>query len=178
MYADKLLGVNGGEGYHLRMKGIPSDLIKYEYYEKIFNDEPFTFDLLSNGHISIYHEHGKVCSRTKMTRTVMSKEAREKKIAEKRARSQSDAASKKQSAKKAKRTLLDELNVDTSEEDEYLPDEQVLMNPPKVQEYYDRRKELHQEIVIGDDGETVLLPASPEEGQDMPINEEEIIDIA
>ena len=178
MYADKLLGVNGGEGYHLRMKGIPSDLIKYEYYEKIFNDEPFTFDLLSNGHISIYHEHGKVCSRSKMTRTVMSKEAREKKIAEKRARSQSDAASKKQSAKKTKRTVLDELNVDTSEEDEYLPDEQVLMNPPKVQEYYDHRKELHQEIVIGDDGETVLLPASPEDGQEIPINEEEIIDIA
>ena len=171
MYADKLVGVNGGSGYHLRMKGIPSDLIKYEYYAKIYNDEPFTFDLLSNGHISLYHEHGKVCSRSVMTRTVMSKEAREKK----RARSQSDAVSNK--AKKAKRTLLDELNVDTSEEDEYLPDEVVLLNPPKVQEYYDTRKQLHQDLVIGDEGDTVLLPAEPPSEQDEPINEENIIDI-
>lgn len=179
MYADKLIGVKGGEGYHLRMKGIPSDLIKFEYYEKIYNDEPFTFDLLSNGHISIYHEHGKVCSRTKMTRTVMTKEAKEKRQAEKRARAQSDSTSKKPAVKKAKKTLLDELNVETSGEDgENLPDEQVLLNPPKVQEYYDCRNELHQDIVIGDDGETVLLPASPEASQEMPINEDEIIDIA
>lgn len=174
MYADKLLGVNGGEGYHLRMKGIPSDLIKYEYYEKIFNDEPFTFDLLSNGHISIYHEHGKVCSRAKMTRTVMTKEAKEKQIVEKRARSLSDAVNKKQSAKKVKRTLLDELNIETSEEDECLPDEQVLLNPPKVQEYHDHHNELQQEIVIGDDGETVLLPKE----QEISIDEDELINIA
>ena len=177
MYADKLLGVNGGEGYHLRMKGIPSDLIKYEYYEKIFNDEPFTFDLLSNGHISIYHEHGKVCSRTKMTRTVMTKEAREKQIAEKRARSQSDATSKKQSAKKAKRTLLDELNVETSEEDEYLSDEQVLLNPPDVQEYYNSRQKGIPITFVDDEGDTVLLPEEPPSEQDEPIDEDAIVDI-
>lgn len=180
MYADRLVGVNGGIDYHLRMKGIPNELIKYEYYEKIYNDIPFTFDLLCNNRVSFYYEHGKVCSRDAMTRTVMTKAAKEKMLAEKgtlkRARSQS-ANGREAARKKAKRTALDELNIDTSEEDEYLPGEQVLLNPPKVQEYYDARKELHQEIVIGDEGDTVLLPLEPPSEQDEPINEDDIIDI-
>ena len=173
MYADKLRGVNGGTGYHLRMKGIPSDLIKYEYYEMIYNDQPFTFDLLSNGHISLYYFQGKVCSRSVMTRTVMTAEAREKKRVKKRQRSNSVSDDSIGSPKRTKVSLLDQLNIDTSEEDEPLPNEEVLLNPPSVQEFYDASDQLRQDIVIGDDGDTVLLPSE----QPSQVNEEEIIDV-
>lgn len=87
VYADALVGSEGSIGYHLRMKGIPTDLLKFEYYEQIYNNEPFTFDLLQKGHISLYYDGGDVCSRRVMTRTIMTKEARE--AIKKRKRSQS-----------------------------------------------------------------------------------------
>ena len=77
MYADKLLGNQGSIGYHQRMKGVPSDLVHWEHYEKIYNDEFVEFDLLENGHVSFFYEGGMVGSRRKMTRQIATKVARE-----------------------------------------------------------------------------------------------------
>ena len=62
-YIDKLKGYgkNGNEvfGYHIRMKGIPTDVVKrkaeienispFELYEKLYNGEILDFNLLDNG---------------------------------------------------------------------------------------------------------------------------------
>ena len=77
MYADKLLGSQGSIGYHQRMKGVPSDLVHWEHYARIYNDEFVEFDLLENGHVSFFYEDGMVGSRRKMTRQIATKTARE-----------------------------------------------------------------------------------------------------
>lgn len=77
MYADKLLGSQGSIGYHQRMKGVPSDLVHWEHYARIYNDEFVEFDLLENGHVSFFYEDGMVGSRRKMTRQIATKAARE-----------------------------------------------------------------------------------------------------
>lgn len=77
MYADKLLGDQGSIGYHQRMKGVPSDLVHWEHYARIYNDEFVEFDLLENGHVSFFYEDGMVGSRRKMTRQIATKAARE-----------------------------------------------------------------------------------------------------
>ena len=77
VYVDKLLGSKGTIGYHMRMKGIPTDLVKFSDYEKIFNGESVTFDLL-NGHTSFFYKDGHVGSRLVMTREIMTRETREK----------------------------------------------------------------------------------------------------
>lgn len=76
IYVDKLLGSKGSIGYHMRMKGIPTDLVKFSDYEKIFNGESVVFDLL-DGHTSFFYKDGHVGSRLVMTREIMTKETRE-----------------------------------------------------------------------------------------------------
>ena len=75
VYADKLVGDKGSVDYHMRLKGIPIDLVKYEDYEKIFNNESITYNLL-DGHTSFFYKNGKVGSRLSMTREIMTKEAK------------------------------------------------------------------------------------------------------
>ena len=70
IYADKLIGTKGSIGYHLRMKGIPTDLVKYEQYKDIYEGRSVKFDLL-NGHIRFYYENGHVKTRHEMTREIM-----------------------------------------------------------------------------------------------------------
>ena len=76
MYADQLIGSQGSVTYHQRMKGVPSDLVKWSDYEKIFNDQFVEFDLLEKGHVSFFYENGQVGSRSKMTRLIATKEAK------------------------------------------------------------------------------------------------------
>lgn len=76
MYADRLIGSEGSIGYHQRMKGIPSDLVHWEHYEKIYNNEFVMFDMLANGHVSFYYENGNVGSLCEMTRQIALREAR------------------------------------------------------------------------------------------------------
>lgn len=76
MYADQLVGSQGSITYHQRMKGVPSDLVKWSDYEKIFNDQFVEFDLLEKGHVSFFYENGQVGSRSKMTRQIATKEAK------------------------------------------------------------------------------------------------------
>ena len=83
MYADRLVGSEGSEGFHMRMKGIPSDLVHFDDYKKIFRNEMVTFDLL-DGHTSFFYKNGHVGSRLEMKRTVMNREAREMQKAKKR----------------------------------------------------------------------------------------------
>ena len=75
MYADHLIGVNGGEGYHQRMKGIPGDLIEWDHYKRLFNGETIEYNLLANGHVSFVIENGTVSSRLEMKREIKVKEA-------------------------------------------------------------------------------------------------------
>lgn len=77
MYADQLVGSQGSICYHQRMKGVPSDLVKWTDYEKIFNDQFVVFDLLENGHVSFFYENGMVGSRRDMKRQIATKEAKE-----------------------------------------------------------------------------------------------------
>lgn len=77
VYADKLLGDKGSIDYHMRMKGVPIDLVKYEDYKKIADGESVTFDLLK-GHTSFFFQNGKVGSRVNMTREIMLRETRDK----------------------------------------------------------------------------------------------------
>ena len=70
IYADKLIGTKGSIGYHLRMKGIPTDLVRYEQYKDIYEGRSVKFDLL-NGHIRFYYENGHVKTRHEMTREIM-----------------------------------------------------------------------------------------------------------
>ena len=77
IYADQLIGTEGSIAYHQRMKGVPSDLVKWIDYEKIYNDEPVIFDLLEGSHVSFFYENGHVGSRRDMKRVISTKEGRE-----------------------------------------------------------------------------------------------------
>ena len=77
VYVDKLLGNKGSIGYHIRMKGIPTSLVKFSDYEKIFDGDSVEFDLLSNGLTSFFYKDGHVGTRRKMTREIMTRETRE-----------------------------------------------------------------------------------------------------
>ena len=69
VYVDKLIGSQGSIGYHIRMKGIPTNLVHFEDYEKIFNGENVEFDLL-NGHTRFYYKDGHVGSRLEFKRKI------------------------------------------------------------------------------------------------------------
>lgn len=75
MYADKLLGKNGGVGFHQRMKGIPSDLIEWDHYRRLYNGDTIEYNLLANGHVSFVIKDGTVASRLEMKREIKVKEA-------------------------------------------------------------------------------------------------------
>lgn len=75
VYADRLVGDRGSIGFHMRMKGIVSSLVKWEDYVKFFNNEPVTYEL-ALGKLLFEYENGQVCTKTSMIRTVMSRECR------------------------------------------------------------------------------------------------------
>lgn len=77
VYADQLIGNKGSIDYHMRLKGIPIDLVKYENYKQIYDGEAVTFNML-DGHTSFFYKHGEVGSRFSMTREIMTRETREK----------------------------------------------------------------------------------------------------
>lgn len=76
MYADQLIGSQGSVDYHKRMKGIPTDLVKWEHYNKIYNNEIVNFGLLEKGHVSFFYENGHVGSRREMHRMIGTREAK------------------------------------------------------------------------------------------------------
>lgn len=80
-YCDKLIGDKGSVGYHMRLKGIPTDLVHYEDYKKLFEGESIKYDLL-DGHASFFYRNGKVGSRVEMTREIMTRDTREKRLKE------------------------------------------------------------------------------------------------
>ena len=77
VYADKLLGTEGTIGYHMRMKGIVSNLVKWDDYVKFYNNEPITYDL-ALGKLLFEYEDGAVYTKHSMKRTVMSRECRKR----------------------------------------------------------------------------------------------------
>lgn len=76
VYADKLVGDKGSVGYHFRMKGIPTDLVTFDHYRRIYSGEVIEFDLL-DGRVRFYYDHGKVGTRENFKRKIMTKETRE-----------------------------------------------------------------------------------------------------
>ena len=82
IYVDRLLLDNGELAYHKRMKGIPNDLLTWEHYVKIFNEEIVPFQLVDPNHPSFIFEEGMIKSRRAMERKIMLKEARENLIKE------------------------------------------------------------------------------------------------
>lgn len=76
MYADQLVGSQGSIDYHKRMKGIPTDLVNWEHYNKIYNNEIVNFGLLEKGHVSFFYENGHVGSRREMHRMIGTREAK------------------------------------------------------------------------------------------------------
>ena len=75
VYADKLVGDMGSESHHMRLKGIPIDLVKYEDYKKIYDGESINYDLL-DGHTRFFYKNGHVGSRLSMNREIMTQETR------------------------------------------------------------------------------------------------------
>lgn len=78
VYCDMLVGTEGSVGYHMRMKGICSDLVKWEHFEKFYNDEPVTFDLALGRAPRFDYDKGQVYTKLSMKRTIMSRECRKR----------------------------------------------------------------------------------------------------
>ena len=87
-----------------------------------------------------------------MTRTIMTREARE-------------AMKEEQKAKKRPREELDQAEIPTESESE--------CDEPLYEDLFPPRPELHQDIIIEDDN-TIMLPPS---AQLEPLNEDEVVDI-
>ena len=82
IYADRLLGSQGSVGYHKRMKGVPGDLVEYEHYAKIYENDIVEYNLLERGKTSFFYKAGRVGCRLKMTRKIGTKEAKRKLLEE------------------------------------------------------------------------------------------------
>lgn len=170
MYADKLEGTEGSIGYHLRMKGIPTDQIKFEQYAEIYANKPVTFDLLI-GHCSFFYQNGKVGSRSELKRTIMTKEAREQlKLTRKRARSESPSPNPSPSPKRAHLGSV-------SEDEEAQQDDFAFQASSFDWEDLAAEEARRDGLLITDDADTVLLPLSPPSEQELQIDESQVIDI-
>lgn len=75
-YCDKLQNENGEVDYHLRMKGIPNELLASEYedplelYQKLYNGEPYTFNLLKLRPSFEMNKDMTIKTRTEFTRQI------------------------------------------------------------------------------------------------------------
>lgn len=71
IYVDKLEGINGGEGYHSRMKGVPNSCINApQDYEDLWEGKTITKNLLGYGKVSFEVKGGNIKSRQVMKRTL------------------------------------------------------------------------------------------------------------
>ena len=75
-YCDKLMNEKGEVDYHLRMKGIPNELLESEYedplelYKKLYNGEPYTFNLLKMKPSFEMNKNMTIKTRTQFTRQI------------------------------------------------------------------------------------------------------------
>lgn len=76
IYCDRLVNVDGEEGFHFRMKGIPNDLLEWQQYVELYSGNIRVYDLLDKNHVSFIFKNGKIKSQTKMERTIMTSDVR------------------------------------------------------------------------------------------------------
>ena len=76
VYCDHLLGDQGSNGYHTRMKGVPGSEIKPEDYKELYDGKTIHYNLLAGGKVSFAYEGGQIISREKMTRDIAIKRTR------------------------------------------------------------------------------------------------------
>ena len=77
VYCDHLVGDQGSDGYHMRMKGVPGAIIKPEDYKDLYNGKTLHYNLLAGGKVSFAYAGGHVVSRDSMTRDIAIKRGRE-----------------------------------------------------------------------------------------------------
>lgn len=77
VYCDHLVGDQGSDGYHMRMKGVPGSVIKPEDYKDLYNGKTLHYNLLAGGKVSFAYAGGHVLSRESMTRDIAIKRGRE-----------------------------------------------------------------------------------------------------
>ena len=77
VYCDHLVGDQGSNGFHMRMKGVPGAVIKPEDYKDLYNGKTLHYNLLAGGKVSFAYAGGHVLSRESMTRDIAIKRGRE-----------------------------------------------------------------------------------------------------
>ena len=77
VYCDHLIGDQGSDGFHMRMKGVPGAVIKPEDYKDLYNGKTLHYNLLAGGKVSFAYAGGHVLSRESMTRDIAIKRDRE-----------------------------------------------------------------------------------------------------
>lgn len=77
VYCDHIIGDQGADGYHMRMKGVPGAVIKPEDYKDLYNGKTLHYNLLAGGKVSFAYAGGHVLSRESMTRDIAIKRGRE-----------------------------------------------------------------------------------------------------
>ena len=77
VYCDHLVGDQGSDGFHMRMKGVPGAVIKPEDYKDLYNGKTLHYNLLAGGKVSFAYAGGHVLSRESMTRDIAIKRGRE-----------------------------------------------------------------------------------------------------
>ena len=77
VYCDHLIGDQGSNGFHMRMKGVPGSVIKPEDYKDLYNGKTLHYNLLAGGKVSFAYAGGHVLSRESMTREIAIKRGRE-----------------------------------------------------------------------------------------------------
>ena len=77
VYCDHLIGDQGSNGFHMRMKGVPGSVIKPEDYKDLYNGKTLHYNLLAGGKVSFAYAGGHVLSRESMTRDIAIKRGRE-----------------------------------------------------------------------------------------------------
>lgn len=77
VYCDHLIGDQGSDGFHMRMKGVPGSVIKPEDYKELYNGQTLHYNLLAGGKVSFAYAGGHVVSRDSMTRDIAIKRGRD-----------------------------------------------------------------------------------------------------
>ena len=126
VYADKLVGTKGTIGFHMRMKGICSELVGWNDFEDFYNDLPVYKDLAEAKPIFRY-DGGVAYSLHHMTRRVMSRACRDRMLEELKFKKRADKEITQEEL-----DLITALNKAIHEEEEgpEAPDPVILDVPP------------------------------------------------
>ena len=69
-YSDHLIGDQGSEGDHTRLKAVPSECIQPDFYPKLYAGETVEANVIGFGRVSFIYSNGEVISRRVMKRKI------------------------------------------------------------------------------------------------------------